>query len=32
VFVAVAGHRLMPARNLARDTLAQMLLESVAVE
>ena len=32
VFVAVAGHRLIPARNLARDALAQTLLESVTVE
>lgn len=32
VFVAVAGHRLIPARTLARDALAQTLLESVAVE
>lgn len=32
VFVAVAGHRLIPARNIARDALAQALLESVAVE
>ncbi|HEU0277968.1 MAG TPA: AAA family ATPase [Rhodanobacteraceae bacterium] len=32
VFVAVAAHRLIPTRNLARDTLAQALLESVAVE
>ncbi|TAN04215.1 MAG: MoxR family ATPase [Rhodanobacteraceae bacterium] len=32
VFVAVAGHRLIPARNLARDALAQALLETVAVE
>src|SRR5574337_1015236 len=32
VFVAVAGHRLIPARTLARDALAQALLESVAVE
>lgn len=32
VFVAVAGHRLTPARNVARDELAQALLESVAVE
>lgn len=32
VFVAVAGHRLIPARNAARDALAQALLESVAVE
>lgn len=32
VFVGVAGHRLIPARNLARDALAQALLESVAVE
>ena len=32
VFAAIAGHRLIPARNLARDALAQMLLESVAVE
>ena len=32
VFVAIAGHRLIPARNLARDTLAQALLETVAVE
>ncbi|HEX5960345.1 MAG TPA: MoxR family ATPase [Rhodanobacteraceae bacterium] len=32
VFVAVAGHRLIPARSVARDALAQALLESVAVE
>ncbi|HWG65922.1 MAG TPA: MoxR family ATPase [Rhodanobacteraceae bacterium] len=32
VFVAIAGHRLIPARTLARDTLAQSLLETVAVE
>ncbi|HEX7369820.1 MAG TPA: MoxR family ATPase [Rhodanobacteraceae bacterium] len=32
VFVAVAGHRLIPARNAARDALAQALLDSVAVE
>lgn len=32
VFVAVAGHRLMPARNVARDALAQVLLDSVPVE
>ncbi|MGH8124400.1 MAG: AAA family ATPase [Rhodanobacteraceae bacterium] len=32
VFVAVAGHRLIPARNVARDALAQALLETVAVE
>ncbi len=32
VFVAIAAHRLIPARNLARDALAQALLESVAVE
>ncbi|HET9820005.1 MAG TPA: MoxR family ATPase [Rhodanobacteraceae bacterium] len=32
VFVGVAGHRLIPARNVARDALAQTLLESVAVE
>lgn len=32
VFVAIAGHRLIPARNLARDALAQMLLDTVAVE
>jgi MoxR-like ATPase len=32
VFVAIAGHRLIPARNLARDALAQSLLETVAVE
>ena len=32
VFVAIAGHRLIPARNLARDALAQMLLDAVAVE
>ncbi|MGH8146428.1 MAG: AAA family ATPase [Rhodanobacteraceae bacterium] len=32
VFVAIAGHRLIPARNAARDALAQALLESVAVE
>ena len=32
VFVAVAGHRLIPSRNAARDALAQALLESVAVE
>lgn len=32
VFVGVAGHRLIPARNAARDALAQALLESVAVE
>jgi MoxR-like ATPase len=32
VFVGVAGHRLIPARNVARDALAQALLESVAVE
>ena len=32
VFVAIAGHRLIPARNLARDALAQALLDTVAVE
>ena len=32
VFVAVAGHRLIPARTLARDALAQTLLDTVAVE
>ena len=32
VFVAVAGHRLIPARSAARDALAQALLDSVAVE
>jgi len=32
LFVAIAGHRLIPARNLARDALAQALLETVAVE
>lgn len=32
VFVGIAGHRLIPARTLARDALAQTLLESVAVE
>ena len=32
VFVAIAGHRLIPARTLARDALAQSLLETVAVE
>ena len=32
VFVAVAGHRLIPARNLARDALAQTLLDTVTVE
>ncbi len=32
VFVAVAGHRLIPTRNVARDALARTLLESVAVE
>ncbi len=32
VFVSVAGHRLIPARNAERDALAQALLESVAVE
>lgn len=32
VFVGVAGHRLIPARNAARDALAQALLDSVAVE
>jgi MoxR-like ATPase len=32
VFVAVAGHRLIPSRNAVRDALAQALLESVAVE
>ncbi len=32
VFVAVAGHRLIPSRNAARDALARALLESVAVE
>ncbi|HEX7326772.1 MAG TPA: AAA family ATPase [Rhodanobacteraceae bacterium] len=32
VFVAVAGHRLIPARNVARDALAQTLLDTVAVE
>jgi hypothetical protein len=30
--VAVAGHRLIPARTLARDALAQTLLDTVAVE
>jgi MoxR-like ATPase len=32
VFVAIAGHRLIPARTQARDALAQSLLETVAVE
>jgi len=32
VFVAVAGHRLIAARTIARDALALALLESVAVE
>ncbi|TAM94028.1 MAG: MoxR family ATPase [Rhodanobacteraceae bacterium] len=32
VFVAIAGHRLIPARSLARDALALALLESTAVE
>ena len=32
VFVAIAGHRLIPARTLARDALAQSLLATVAVE
>ena len=32
MFVAIAGHRLIPARTLARDALAQSLLETVAVE
>jgi MoxR-like ATPase len=32
VFAGVAGHRLIPARSVARDALAQTLLESVAVE
>ncbi len=32
VFVAIAGHRLIPARSVARDALAQALLESTAVE
>lgn len=32
VFVAIAGHRLIPARNAARDALAGALLDSVAVE
>ncbi|MGH8192703.1 MAG: AAA family ATPase [Rhodanobacteraceae bacterium] len=32
VFVGVAGHRLIPARSVARDALAQALLDSVAVE
>ncbi len=32
VFVAVAGHRQIPARTAARDALAQALLESVPVE
>ena len=32
VFVAIAGHRLIAARNAARDALAQALLETVAVE
>ena len=32
VFVGIAGHRLIPSRNVARDALAQALLESVAVE
>jgi MoxR-like ATPase len=32
VFVAIAAHRLIPARDLARTTLAQTLLDSVAVE
>ncbi|MBS0381635.1 MAG: AAA family ATPase [Proteobacteria bacterium] len=32
MFVAVAGHRLIPARNAGRDALAQALLDSVAVE
>ncbi|HEU0276276.1 MAG TPA: MoxR family ATPase [Rhodanobacteraceae bacterium] len=32
VFVAVAGHRLIPARSATRKALAQALLESVPVE
>ncbi|TAN06276.1 MAG: AAA family ATPase [Rhodanobacteraceae bacterium] len=32
VFTGVAAHRLIPARSVARDALAQTLLESVAVE
>ncbi|MGH8117703.1 MAG: AAA family ATPase, partial [Rhodanobacteraceae bacterium] len=32
VFVAVAGHRLIPARSATREALAQALLESVPVE
>lgn len=32
VFVAIAGHRLIPARTLSREALAQSLLETVAVE
>ena len=32
VFVGIAGHRLIPARSLARDALAQALLDTVAVE
>jgi MoxR-like ATPase len=32
MFVPVAGHRLTPARGLAREALAEALLESVAVE
>jgi MoxR-like ATPase len=32
VFVGIAGHRLIPARSVARDALAQALLDSVAVE
>lgn len=32
MFVGVASHRLIPARNVAREALAQALLESVAVE
>lgn len=32
VFIAIAGHRLLPARSVARDALARTLLESVAVD
>jgi MoxR-like ATPase len=32
VFLAVAGHRLIPSRNVAGEVLARALLESVAVE
>jgi MoxR-like ATPase len=32
VFVGIAGHRLIPARSVARDALAQALLDSVTVE